>query len=63
MSCDIAETGLTADGPAVPMGLVSPRKVYADQADIDTPLVRELRRWTWTTRRGSADAGACCHRP
>jgi aminoglycoside phosphotransferase (APT) family kinase protein len=24
------------------MGLVSPRKVYADQADIDTPLVREL---------------------
>ncbi|WP_432876217.1 aminoglycoside phosphotransferase family protein [Kribbella sp. CA-245084] len=24
------------------MGLVSPRKVYADQADIDVPLVREL---------------------
>lgn len=24
------------------MGLVSPRKVYADQADIDTTLVREL---------------------
>jgi len=36
------ETGLTADGPTVPMVLVSPRKVHADQADIDTPLVREL---------------------
>lgn len=24
------------------MGLVSARKVYADQTDIDTPLVREL---------------------
>lgn len=37
-----SETGLTADGPTVPMVLVSPRKVHADQADIDTPLVREL---------------------
>nr|WP_202896063.1 aminoglycoside phosphotransferase family protein [Actinopolymorpha pittospori] len=33
---------MTADGSDRSDGLVSPRKNHADQADIDTPLVREL---------------------
>jgi hypothetical protein len=33
---------LTADGSDGSNALVSPRKVHADQVDIDTPLVREL---------------------
>ncbi len=35
-------TPLTADGSDESTGLVSPRKVHADQVDIDTPLVRGL---------------------
>lgn len=33
---------MTADRPDRSNGLVSPRKIRADQADIETPLVREL---------------------
>jgi len=33
---------LTVDGPDRSNGLLSSRKVHADQVDIDTPLVREL---------------------